>query len=297
MLENFHIAGLLKIDRQDRVLHIPMKRGLQDDLAEDWGEQLDEFVEDVDEIEFNPAYTPEEGERFVISDYVLDGPFANLDSGTIVNRPPLMQAAEHFEKIRSIVGFCRRDGSELVLFQNFTKSRVVRPGGFLLMRGDTFSEMDSPGFQLDRRLAAVYYPQEEKLLFSSFRIANTFLGLQNFYRDATEQEITEILDHAIFALEDEAAISQLTGQWFAKRFALLRDSGVLDDYTPSDLQVIAGEYGIEIETTDVNGDEQIIFPANKHEAKTLLKFLNQQVFQSAITKEFKETNSYRDLEI
>jgi len=46
----------------------------------------------------------------------------------------------------------------------------------------------------------------------------------------------------------------------------LRDSGVLDNYTPSDLQDIADEYGIEIETTEENGDEQIVFPADKHEA-------------------------------
>jgi hypothetical protein len=296
MLDNFHIAALLKIERQDQLLRLPLHQALQQTLAADWDRQLLEFTEEMEEIPYQPTYTPEEHEKFVLADFELDEPLAGVDSGTIVNRPSLMDASEYLEKIRCIVAFCQVDGREIVLFQNFFKSRVVRPGGFILMKKDTFSELKQPGFALDRRLSAVYYPEEKKLLFSNFRTVNTFFNLLQFYRDATKEEIAEILQHNLFDVEDADAVTELTGQWFAKSFAMLRDSKILDEHTAPELKLIADDLKVPLQVSTKNGAEQIVFPSGKKEARVLLKFLNQQVFRSAITKEVKETNSYRDLE-
>ncbi|CAN5501688.1 hypothetical protein BH09SUM1_BH09SUM1_01140 [soil metagenome] len=296
MLTNFHIAALLRIERQDQLLRLPMHVSLQETLASEWEAQLATFLHEVEEIPFAPAYTPEEHEKFVLTEFTLDPPLGGVDSGTIVNKPSLMNARDHLEKIRSIIAFCRQDDRELVLFQNFFRGRVVRPGGFMLMGNDTFSELTTPGFALDRKLAAVYYPHQRKLLFSSFRTVNTFFDLAQFYREATQDEIHEILQHAIFAAEDGANIAELTGQWFAKSFAMLRDSRLLDNHSAPQLKLIADGLEIAIQVTQDNGTDQIVFPADRKQARVLLKFLNQQVFRSAITRDVKETNSYRDLE-
>ena len=64
MFEDFQLAAIIKQRRNTRLLRIPLHQGLQDTLAESWREQHEAFVQDIDEIDFNAGYQPEEHERF-----------------------------------------------------------------------------------------------------------------------------------------------------------------------------------------------------------------------------------------
>ncbi len=73
---------------------------------------------------------------------------------------------------------------------------------------------------------------------------------------------------------------------------MLRDSRVLDAYAPTQIRSDAIGY-VDIETRGVNGEERIVFPANKTAAKRLLQFLNEELYRGPITERVYETNSKR----
>ena len=231
MLKNFHLTALTKQHDQKELFHVPLLQSLQDALAETWGQQLGVFTNNVAEIPFNAAYKPELHERFRLSDFDLPEPLCSINSLNVQNQPSISKHEETMDSIRSLVAFCRNNaGEELVLFQGFSRSHVIQPGSFLLLKHNTYESANHPGLRLDNKLSVVYFVREKKLLFHNFRVANTFLPLSDFYEEASEEEIRGILNHKLLAPENVDALAIDANQWFRKRFAMLKDSGVLDQY-------------------------------------------------------------------
>lgn len=291
MLDNFQLAAITKIDGRVRLRRIPLHQKLQDALAESWQEQYEAFFDDIQEIDFNAGYQPEEHERFCLTDFDLPDCMAEETSETVAGLDEIGKDEEALDAVRGIVAFARDDqGEEVVLFQNFSRSHVIRPRSFLLLRNNTYESSQEPGLRLDQKLSAVYLPVEGKLLFQSFRIVNTFLPLADFYEEASEEEIQKVLAHERFAPVNAVVTAADANQWFRKRFAMLRDSGVLDKYSAAQIKKRSNGYDVEIEIKR----GKIIFPVEKPAAKKLLQFLNEEIFRGAITETLYETNSKRE---
>lgn len=291
MLKNFHLAALTQQGNQKKLLHIPLVQTLQNTLADTWGQQLGVFTDHVAEIAFNAGYKPESHERFRLTDFDLPEPLCSINSLNVQNLAPISKHEETMDSIRSLVAFCRNHvGKELVLFQHFSRSHVIEPGSFLFLQGHTYESTTRPGIQLGNRLAAVYIIREKKLLFHNFRIANTFLPLADFYEEASEKEIRKILNHKALATQNIDALAIDANQWFRRRFAMLKDSAVLDRYSPEQIKIRSRNYAIEIKLE--NG--KIVFPAEKGAARKILQFLNEEIYRGAITDTLYETNSKRE---
>ncbi len=290
MLENFHLAAIVKERGRTRLLQIPLRRNLQTDLAESWEHQNIKFVEGIEKIDFNAGYSPEKHERFCLPDYDPPEWLANENSQTIESLDTIADDDEIVDSIAGIVAMARDvQGAEVVLFQNFTRSRVIRPGRALFLDGNTYNSVERPGLILEMTLSAVYRPTHHELLFHSFRTVNTFLPLVDFYQEASEQEIKEVLQHSLLAAEDAEATAADANQWFRKRFAMLRDSGILNKYSATEIQSRANGHDVSVEVSD----DRIIFPAKKAEAKKVLQFLNEELYRGPITETLYETNSKR----
>lgn len=291
MFTNFQFVAVVRTGNQTHLLRIPMHQNLQDTLMASWHEQYEAYVDNTEEVDFDAGYNPEEHERFRLSDFELPDWLADEDSTTIPQLDPINQHEDQLDLVRALAAFVQMDGNELILFQNFTRSHVIHPGNFLFLRNGTYVTRNRPGLTLDNKLAAVYYAQDEKLIFSSFRTANTFLPLNALYREASENEIREVLDHDLLAPADVDAITAHgRTQWFRKRFAMLRDSGILDQYTAEQILNHSQNYDVTIQLDD----GKIVFPAEKPAAKRLVQFLNEELFRGAITEKLYETNSKRE---
>jgi len=290
MFEAFQLAAI--VGKEDtHLLRIPMHQSLQDTLSESWLEQFSEFSDGIDEVDFDAGYQPEAHERFRLNGFELPAWLKDEDATAIPHLDAVNQHEDELDAIRAIAAFVRHQGSDLILFQDFTRSHVIRPGRFLFLTDDTYKTQDRPGLTLDAKIAAVYFPQEQKLLFRNFRAANTFLPLNRYYREASANEIREILGHDRLAPEDiDAIAANGETQWFRKRFAMLRDSRILDDYDAQ--QILNHSQGYEVAIRVQDG--KIVFPSAKDEAKRLLQFLNEELFRGAITETLYETNSKRE---
>lgn len=291
MLNNFQLAVIVKKAGQVRLLEIPLHQELQDSLAENWVEQYEAFMDEIQEIDFDAGYSPEIHECFRLVNYELPDWLVNESSLTVPNLDAISDHDDLVDSIRSIVAFTRDDnGRELILFQNFSRSHIIRPGRFLFLQNNTYESAARPGLTLDSKLSAVYVCAEQKLLFHNFRTTNTFLPLETFYEEASELEILEVLQHDLLAPEDADALAANANQWFRKRFAMLRDSQILENYTAHQIREHANDYAVNIE---LDGD-RIVFPQNRPAAKRLLQFLNEEIFRGAITETLYETNSKRE---
>ena len=179
------------------------------------------------------------------------------------------------------------------LFQNFTRSQVIQPDRFIFRERDSYKGTEDPGLRLDNKLSAVYFPQEEKLLFRSYRNVNTFLPLSDFYYEASEEDIMDILNDTLFECSDKNILVHNSTQWMRKRFAMLKDSGALDHYSVPQIETRARRYNVEIQVVN----DKIIFPTDNAKAKRLLQLLNEEIFQGALTDDIYETNSKKKTDL
>ena len=291
MLKNFQLGAIVKQGSHTQALNIPLHQVLQKTLANEWEAQLSNFSADIQEIPFEPGYQPEEHECFVLSDFMLPEWLANETSLTTGRLEAINSNDALVNSIRGIIGFARKtDGKELLLFQNFSRSHIIRPGCSLFLNNNTYETTTRPGLALENKLSATFDRSEKKLRFRNFRTVNTFLPLVDFYEEASEQQIREVLAHENLAPENVNVLATDSNQWFKKRFAMLRASGVLDEYSPKQIQVKSKEYDVEVHIS--NG--KIVFPADKQAAKKLLQFLNEELFRGSITETLYETNSKRE---
>lgn len=290
MLENIQLAAIVRKGSAFQLLRIPLHQTLQQQLAEGWSDQLERFTAGMQEIPFDPGYATEEHEQFCIEEYEPPEWLANKSSVTTANLDPISTDDEMLESIRGIVAFARNNiEEEVVLFQNFSRSHVIKPGRFLFLENNTYETPQHSVLTLDAKLSAAYFPQGKKLLFHSFRTTNTFLPLAQYYADASEQEIRDVLHHDLLKPENVDAFAKGSNQWFRKRFAMLADSGLLDEHTAEEIKERSAGYDVEIQIID----DKIVFPENKGAAKKMLQFLNEEIFRGAITETLYETNSKR----
>ncbi len=291
MLEDFQLAVIAKRGGQTHLFYVPLHQGLQATLAESWDEQYQSFVNNIQEINFDAGYNPEEHERFRLDAYALPDWLEAENSQTAATLDPISQHEDIIDFIKGIVAFARNDqGEELMLFQNFSRSHIIHPGRFLFLKNNTYETAQRPGLALEGKLNAVYSLADQKLLFQNFRTTNTFLPLVEFYEEASETEIREVLSHDLLEPEDADALATESNQWFRKRFAMLKDSGILDNYSARQIKAHSKGYEIDIK---IKGNK-IIFPADKPAAKRLLQFLNEELYRGPITETLYETNSKRE---
>ena len=290
MLTNFHLAALIKDRDKYELFQIPMHRSLQSTLAKLWDKQLETLTKDVTEIPFTPGYNPDDSERFVIPGFTMPEGLVDMDSSKVHQMETFHSKDVPMEEIKAVVGYARdAKGKELALFQTFNRSHIIRPGRFLLLSNETYVTSEEPGLALGDKLAAKYDRDTKKLLFRSFHLTNIFLPLAEYYSEATEEEIREVLDHELIEPEDADELAVDASQWYRKHFAMLRDSDILNTYSASEIKRKSRGYDVDIKVRD----GQIVFPASRSGARRVLKFLTEELFRGAITDTLYETNSKR----
>jgi len=289
MLKYFHLAAVIKIKEADgektELRWIKIDANLQGSLSEEWQDQYEKFVENTEEIKFNLGYTPSRNQRFCIPNYSLPKWLINQNSRNANNLDSIEK--DNIKNIRGLVGFAKNDkDAEVLLFQNFNSAHIIEPGRFLFLQDDIFITPKNNGLTLDQKVSAIY--SKSKLLFQSFHIVNTFLPLVEYYKDASDKEVARIFNQS-FSPEDIDTSLQEVSQWSRKRFAMLKDSRILEEYGADHIAERAEKYDVDIRTKG----KKIIFPKNKTQAKKILQFLNEEIFRGAITEELYETNSKR----
>ena len=274
------------------LLRIPVSGPLQTELQTIFEEQRNEYLEGIDSyVGFTPSYILESNQLFQIGDYQIPAALVNaMQAPMEVDEISNDQLAE----IKSVVATENDENS--FLFQTFERRRVIRPGGMSIILSDgTYRRMQDSGLTLDSRLAAVH--ENDGLYFRSFYTARRFLPLTAYFEEATDADIQSFTNDPRITLETEDAISANCDQRLRKQIAVVQKSGILNNYSPTDLATKAQKFGLAIELSGNGNTQALVLPNDKARLKQILKFLEENYFESSISGHQFETNSKLPLEL
>ena len=297
MLKNLQLGVIIKSKNRWGLQRIPPRDSAQDTLTDEWERQYKDFIDGKEEIPFTTSDEPAAGEYFSICPYKLDKSLADTNSRNIKNTEPfrinrILSSNILSRSIKGIVAFVQDDknnDNELMLFQNFSKRQIIRPRNWLSFQGDSYEVIKGRFLGLDDKLTAVYSSRDKKLLFDKYPSASRILDLSDYYYVASNGDIRNLLEHRLFECEDMQSIMTNSKRFHRRRFAILKDSDILEKISAGDVEQVSNRHNLGIQ---VRGD-RIVFPENSDVAKTLLQLLNEEIYQGELSGTLFQANSKR----
>ena len=250
------------------------------------------FDENQTVIPFDGRYTPDPGEIFVIEDFKLD-PTIVAAAKNPFGTQELNLSRSPFPQIKAIM-MTELNSPLRIIFQGFKTEQIIRQGRALFFGfggKNTYSELDVSGIAIGSEIDAVY--DDGKLWFRSYNATNRIVDLTEYFHDATNEEIKDLLKMEGIVAADEDELLKHTDASMRRRFTIIKNTEILSLASADEIRLEARKQGLEIDIERENGNERIVVPSSKKEAKEVLEFLCQMRFVSALTKELCVANSFR----
>ena len=263
--------------------------------------QRSEFInEDIEEIEFCASYNVQDGEIFSINPF--DDEIGIINA---IERPDAVpvwdpdDVSVHYFKALFTGEPASNGNPTQVWLQCFDRRQIINNEKsffqVVTQPGNRFSVSTRPGFSLSDRLTAILVG--DKLLFKSFFMLRRFFNMEEYFNEATREDLDNFIGNDIFHLENAEDFMMFADSAIKKKVSLIISSGILNDQPIENLIECAQKIGYQLGITNVNGDNKITMPNSKREVKQLLYFLDQGYFNSIITNELMLTNSKRPIRI
>lgn len=263
--------------------------------------QRSEFInEDIEEIEFCASYNVQDGEIFSINPF--DDEIGIINA---IERPDAVpvwdpdDVSVHYFKALFTGEPASNGNPTQVWLQCFDRRQIINNEKsffqVVTQPGNRFSVSTRPGFSLSDRLTAILVG--DKLLFKSFFMLRRFFNMEEYFNEATREDLDNFIGNDIFHVENAEDFMMFADSAIKKKVSLIINSGILNDQPIENLIECAQKIGYQLGITNVNGDNKITMPNSKREVKQLLYFLDQGYFNSIITNELMLTNSKRPIRI
>lgn len=263
--------------------------------------QRSEFInEDIEEIEFCASYNVQDGEIFSINPF--DDEIGIINA---IERPDAVpvwdpdDVSVHYFKALFTGKPASNGNPTQVWLQCFDRRQIINNEKsffqVVTQPGNRFSVSTRPGFSLSDRLTAILVG--DKLLFKSFFMLRRFFNMEEYFNEATREDLDNFIGNDIFHVENAEDFMMFADSAIKKKVSLIINSGILNDQPIENLIECAQKIGYQLGITNVNGDNKITMPNSKREVKQLLYFLDQGYFNSIITNELMLTNSKRPIRI
>jgi hypothetical protein len=250
--------------------------------------QASTFLDGIsEEVEFGGDWKPDDDELLFI-----DEPAEVATINAAVAAPPMslpdVDAASFIgEAIKALFITDQSGGGMRLLIQVFSAQQILARRFSLLLDGNAFKELTEPAFTLDNYLAAIL--EDGKLKFKSFHNAKRIFELNQFYKEASGQEIDAFCSHASLHVADLDAFKDAADQPIRKMVHAIAKSNVLNSYSVNDIVRKAASLGLTIGT--VNG--KLSVPSDRKEIKNLFRFLDDGIYEAPLSAAKYVTNSKR----
>lgn len=272
-----------------RVIRFPLSAELQEEIATTFESQGNAFFEGVDTIiPFDGRYTPEEGELLAINDFVdVDGL-----SNAIANPLTVDQYdpnAHSLDSVKALFMGRTHNNNLQILIQLFERRRLIaRSGLAMFFAGNQFQKMTDSGLSLDTKLLAVI--EGDSLKFQSFHFARRVFELSEYFKEATNEEVTTFARHDKLAVANIAEFLESAGPQIRKKISLIQQSAILENYSVQDIVAVATTFQFPINLSE---DGKIEIPTNRTELRRLLRFLDEDYYESPLSRTRFISNSKR----
>ena len=293
LFQNCSVFVLAGGAHANEIFRIDVDADTQAAICCSFSEAKDKLTADKERIVFDGSYKPNEDEFLAIENFRI------IDEIKDAIRDPLGTTSYQkqegvFPEIRAVfVGERTEDeNSERfnIAFQRFRKEQYISTRWYnLFFNNDTFFRQDSFGISISDSIDCFYTNGE--LQFVSFFFARQVFDLGEYYRSATDGEVTAFASNANLEIEDTDAFGRMADTGIRRKIAMINDSRVLDEYAASDIAQRAAEVGVSIIT---NGN-RIVLPNNKKQIKVILGFLDEEAYKGPFSQNTYLANSKRQI--
>jgi hypothetical protein len=275
----------------EAVYRMELQQELQQHLTEKFNNHADELLdENLVRVPFRREnFQPDETEILQISPFdlpqLLFDPIENA-----VGWQTLPLDEDTLSRVYCV--FAYDQARERVVFQVISKhQRLARTGLNLILAGNTFTQLQSPGLILGTCCHAVF--QDNVLSFKSIWWLKQIIDISSYYRAATDADVDRFSQINNVKVEDLDSLKHKSGQWVRSRLAYILDSGVLQNFSPAELTQKAAGFGVQLQIENENGIEKLVIPQAHKELRSVLKFLEEEYYEGPITGAAYEANSKR----
>ena len=262
-----------------RILRMPLRQEVQANVAELFRAQEHEFFQGIDEeIKFDGMYRPEDNELLYLNN------FDDVDGlKPAILRP---QAYQEFslksgtlESIKAIFTGYIKNGVIRVLLQGFDRRRIINANGFSLIHADNmFGKFEGGGLTLDNKLTAII--EDDSLKFASYHYLQQMFDMSAYCREATDQDLKVFIQHSALQFADPQIFIDTADAWVRRKVVVIQQSGILDLCAASKIVATAKFCDLNLQLAGAPGQEKIVMPADRQEIKQILRFLDEDYFQS-----------------
>ena len=262
-----------------RVLRMPLTADVQAGITELFRAQEHEFLQGIEEeIRFDGMYHPEESELLYINN------FDDVDGiKSAILRP---QGCQEFvfksgslESIKAVFSGYIKNGTIRVLLQGFDRRRIINANGFSLVHSENaFSKFDGGGLTLDNKLTAII--EEDNLKFASYHFLRQIFDMSAYCKEATDQDLKVFVQNPVLQFADTQVFMDVVDAWIRRKVILIQQSGILDNCPASKIAATAKFCDLQLQLAGTAGQERIVIPADRQEVKQILRFLDEDFFQS-----------------
>lgn len=295
MFNNNDSIYLMTVKKNDyKIFLLNCNKEVQSLIANVFNSPLKDGIENgYDEIKFQVGYQLENDEVWIIENF--DIPKEIIDAienpDTLSNYVPadINGLTTDGYAIKAIFMGKKIENQYHIAFQRFEKSQMLRKSNLsFIFSNDRFVIAKEFCFNINETIDVIY--SNNKFKFVNYTNANKVFSLKDYYRIATQNEVDQFKNKAIFEIESESDFTKLTdGVQVRTQIAKILDSGVLDAHNTTSLQNIASTMGISLK---IKGDKLQI-PKDRKEMKELLVFLSEKMYNGPLTGQTMISSSTR----
>ncbi|WP_028113390.1 Kiwa anti-phage protein KwaB-like domain-containing protein [Ferrimonas kyonanensis] len=282
----------LTSDPSKRIVKFELSSDVQNDLTTYIKSQEATFDQHEEEIEFDGKYKPDEGEVLFIDGYDdiddLSSAVENPLSAEVVD-----PTEDFFSEIKALfTGYTTDCGDVKILLQNFDRRRIISTNGLSIFHSsNVYKKIEGIGLTIDHKLTATL--ENGKLKFFSFHNTRQMFDLSEYYKVATDDDVTEFAALDIIKSENTDELIEMSDSWVRRKISLIQQSGILQNVPINEMKAVAIEFNIPF-LTEIDGAEEVIkLPDNKSDLKKLLRFLDEDYYKSPLSNTAFVTNSKR----
>lgn len=276
------------------VKRIRVNNSLQRELVQIFEDQQLCFERGVDtEVNFNGDWKPDVNEVLTINDISESTLMTNAVNANASSFNDLNISNFSNEPIKAIFTGITTNGQTKVFVQKFSSRQALSLNQLPLIKmqtGNTFVKTTDDIFTIDNKLVAII--EGNKTSFKSFHNARMVFDLSGFYKEATDEDLTQMSNHASLEIADLTCFIEQADTQIRKMVHSIEKSGVLDNYTVNQISDAAANFP-DIPVVINNG--KITLPNDKKELKEVLHFLLEDIYNGPLSGSAFLTNSKREL--
>lgn len=206
--------------------------------------------------------------------------------------PEIAPDPTEFEAIKALFMGRNDGGGRIALIQSFDRRKIISNKGLSIFHSaNVFRKVEGVGLTIGTNLSALL--EESRLSFFSFHSARQIFDLSQYYREATDDDLNEFAANEMLKIADPATFVATSDSWVRRKVALVMQSGILERVDLEATKAAALVFGINIQT-EANGDKiALVLPEKKAELKKVLRFLDEDYFQSVLSSTPHLSNSKR----